>query len=117
MRRKSFPAWEPIPRAVILLAILLFCLMAMLSGCQSPNPSQGPTLFDERPPCTWKLWAADSVTGGIKREQEKLSISAKDVAFNNYICLSSEDFENLLTCGGPAPVATPAPTPSPGAAK
>lgn len=41
----------------------------------------------------WKLWAGDSDKAGITRSQDNLTISCAEVRFDDYVCLSYEDFK------------------------
>lgn len=53
-----------------------------------------------KPPCDWELWEGNPAKEGITRLASIAPILCSDPKFSDYVCLSSSDFKNLLTCGG-----------------
>ncbi len=48
------------------------------------------------PPNDVKVWAGNSVSQGVERKQAGEALRCEDPKFDNYLCMSREDFMELM---------------------
>lgn len=79
----------------LLMIIALLLVASFHSSCSTEG-----SLALSRPPCTWKLWAGNPTRGGITRSDFASPVFCNQSEFSDFVCLTSDDFKNMLTCGG-----------------
>jgi hypothetical protein len=74
--------------------VIIFIIIVGLSGCSStPHPTNKMSVM---------FWAGDSVHEGVSRMQENKTLACADPIFDNYVCLSYGDlqeiYQSMLQC-------------------